>query len=190
MEWSVRMNTERVLYTEDEMRRALSRMAHEIIERNAGADTVVLVGLKTRGTPLAHRLAERISELEHASVSVVELDITGFRDDRPRSASVPVPALSASIAGKAVVLVDDVLFTGRSVRAAIEALLYVARPHKIQLAVLVDRGHRELPIRADYVGKNVPTAHNESIAVRLSEVDGYDAVVLRREPEAATGQEA
>jgi pyrimidine operon attenuation protein/uracil phosphoribosyltransferase len=177
---------QKLLYNEEEMRRAISRMAHEMLESNGGAGDLVLVGLRTRGAPLAQRLARRIGELESVEVPVAELDITSHRDDLPRRASpVPHEPLPVEIEGRVVVVVDDVLFTGRTVRAALEALLDSGRPRKAQLAVLVDRGHRELPIRADFVGKNVPTALNESIAVRLSEVDGYDAVLLRRVPERA-----
>jgi pyrimidine operon attenuation protein / uracil phosphoribosyltransferase len=175
---------EKLLYNEDEMRRAISRMAHEMLERNGGAGDLVLVGLRTRGAPLARRLAKRIEELEAVAVPVAELDITSHRDDLPRRSSLDTrESLPVEVERRVVVLVDDVLFTGRTARAALEALLDTGRPRKAQLAVLVDRGHRELPIRADYVGKNVPTALNESIAVRLTETDGYDAVLLRREPE-------
>ena len=177
---------QKLLYNEDEMRRAISRMAHEMLERNGGAGNLVLVGLRTRGAPLARRLAKRIEELESVAVPVAELDITSHRDDLPRSASpTPHEPLPVEVEGRVVVLVDDVLFTGRTARAALEALLDSGRPRRAQLAVLVDRGHRELPIRADYVGKNVPTALNESIAVRLTETDGYDGVLLHREPEQA-----
>jgi pyrimidine operon attenuation protein / uracil phosphoribosyltransferase len=179
---------QKLLYNEDEMRRAISRMAHEMLERNGGAGDLVLVGLRTRGLPLARRLAKRIGELEAVEVPVAELDITSHRDDLPGRAirlSGPREPLPVEVEERVVVLVDDVLFTGRTARAALEALLDSGRPRKAQLAVLVDRGHRELPIRADYVGKNVPTALNESIAVRLAEIDGYDSVLLRREPERA-----
>lgn len=177
---------DKVIYNEEEMRRAISRIAHEIVERNAGADDLVLVGLRTRGLPLAERLAAKIADLESVTVPVATLDTTAYRDDRPERSqrlSRPREPLSCEVEGRVVVLVDDVLFTGRTARAALEALLDYGRPRKVQLAVLVDRGHRELPIRADYVGKNVPTAMNESISVRLRETDGLDAVLLRHQPE-------
>jgi pyrimidine operon attenuation protein/uracil phosphoribosyltransferase len=165
------------------MRRAISRIAHEILERNAGAGDLVLVGLHTRGIPLARRLAERINALEGIAVPVHELDITNYRDDRPAQQPVERAPLNLPVAGQTVVLVDDVLFTGRTTRAAIDALVEAGRPRRVQLAVMVDRGHRELPIRADYVGKNVPTALSESIHVRLREIDGLDAVALVPAPE-------
>jgi pyrimidine operon attenuation protein/uracil phosphoribosyltransferase len=146
----------------------------------------VLVGLRTRGAPLAERLAARVGELEAVAVPCAALDATPYRDDRPRGRRrrpAPAAPLPVEVAGRVVVLVDDVLFTGRTVRAALDALVDHGRPRKVQLAVLVDRGHRELPIRADYVGKNVPTALSERIAVRLMETDGIDAVVLRRQDE-------
>ncbi|MBI4200704.1 MAG: bifunctional pyr operon transcriptional regulator/uracil phosphoribosyltransferase PyrR [Chloroflexi bacterium] len=163
-----------------DMRRAITRIAHEIVERNRGVDGLVLAGIRTRGAPLAQRLAERIAEFEGHQVPVGAIDIGLYRDDvasraRPllRSSNLP-----ADIHGCNVVLVDDVLFTGRTVRAALDALTDFGRPRLVQLAVLVDRGHRELPIRADYVGKNVPSAMSEQIKVRLKEVDGRDEVVL------------
>lgn len=175
------------IVTADEMRRALSRMAHEIIERNGGAAGLVLVGLQTRGVPLAARLATKIGQLESVSVPLAALDITPYRDDRsPRertAAPPPAPPLPFAISDRVVVLVDDVLFTGRTARCALDALLDRDRPRKVQLAVLIDRGHRELPIRADYVGKNIPTALSESVQVRLVETDGMDAALLLRNPE-------
>lgn len=181
-------NSGKVIFNEEEMRRAISRIAHEILERNAGARDLVLVGLHTRGLPLARRLAERIKALEGISVPVHALDITRYRDDQPveqKSARVP---LDLPVAGQTVVLVDDVLFTGRTTRAAIDALVEAGRPRRVQLAVMVDRGHRELPIRADYVGKNVPTALSESIHVRLRETDGLDGVILVSSPERREGE--
>jgi pyrimidine operon attenuation protein/uracil phosphoribosyltransferase len=184
---------EKILNTEDEMRRAITRMAHEILERNAGAGDLVLVGLRSRGGPIARRLAAKIGELERVAVPVAELDITPYRDDlkeRGRRGEEPREPLPVEVEGRVVVLVDDVLYTGRTARAALDALLDHGRPRKVQLAVLVDRGHRELPIRADFVGKNVPTAQSESIGVRLKETDGFDAVLLRREPERADGADS
>jgi pyrimidine operon attenuation protein / uracil phosphoribosyltransferase len=178
---------DKTILTADEMRRAISRIAHEIVERNGGAGDLALVGLRTRGVPLAERLAAKIGELEQIAVATAALDTRPYRDDLPRGAARPpapsVAPLPMDVTGRVVVLVDDVLFTGRTARCALDALLDQGRPRKIQLAVLVDRGHRELPIRADYVGKNVPTALDESIRVRLRETDGGDAVVLRRAPE-------
>ncbi|HEY7348849.1 MAG TPA: bifunctional pyr operon transcriptional regulator/uracil phosphoribosyltransferase PyrR [Ktedonobacterales bacterium] len=175
----------KILLNEEEIRRAISRMAHEIVERNAGATELVLVGIRSRGVPLARRLAVRISALEHTAVPVGQLDATLYRDDlRSRGAQLKVrpTELPTDITDRIVVLVDDVLYTGRTARAALDALLDHGRPRKIQLAVLIDRGHRELPIRADYVGKNVPTAREESILVRLSEDDGFDTVLLSHKP--------
>jgi len=172
---------EHVILSPDEIRRALSRIAHEIVEHNPTLTDVVLVGMRTRGVPLAVRLAQRIAEFEGQSVPVGALDIGLYRDDisyldlKPQLKPTEIPT---DIAGKVVVLVDDVLFTGRSIRAALDALIDFGRPRHIELAVLVDRGHRELPIRADYVGKNIPTARHEEIQVRLEETDGRDEVVV------------
>ncbi len=175
------------LFTSDDVTRTVSRLAHQIIERTAAdsadAEPVVLLGIPTRGVPLAARLAERIREFSGADVHSGALDVTLYRDDlaggphRPMS---PTRVPAAGIDGATVVLVDDVLFSGRTVRAAFDALRDLGRPARVQLAVLVDRGHRELPIRADYVGKNVPTSRDEGVSVRLAEVDGDDAVVLQR----------
>jgi len=174
--------SQRVLMSPDEIRRALSRMAHEIVEKNGGVDGVVLVGIRTRGVPLARRIGRLIAEFESGPVPSGELDVTLYRDDiatRVKTPSGPTD-LPVDITGQTVVLVDDVLYTGRSVRAAMDALRDFGRPRAIQLAVLIDRGHRELPIRADYVGKNVPTARTEQVEVKLAEVDGRDEVILGR----------
>jgi pyrimidine operon attenuation protein/uracil phosphoribosyltransferase len=165
----------------EEIRRALSRVAHEILERTHGGDQVVLLGIPTRGVPLARRLAARISSFEGAAVPVGSLDVTLHRDDlrlRPARALRRTEVPPDGIDGKTVVLVDDVLFSGRTIRAALDALNDLGRPRAVQLAVLVDRGHRELPIRADYVGKNLPTAHREVVRVLLEETDGEDSVLL------------
>ena len=164
---------------EGEIRRATTRIAHEILERNKGADDLVLVGIAARGDDLALRLAGQILEIEGTKVPVGGLDITFYRDDiglRAEAPEVHETRIDFDISGRVVVLVDDVLFTGRTIRAALDALVDFGRPRAIQLAVLVDRGHRELPIRADYVGKNVPTRADESVRVLLAEVDGTDAV--------------
>jgi len=172
---------EHVILSSEDIRRGLSRIAHEIVENNPSLDDLVLVGMRTRGVPLAMRLAQRIAEFEGREVPVGALDIGLYRDDisylelRPALKPTEIPT---DIEGKRVVLVDDVLFTGRSIRAALDALIDFGRPQHIELAVLVDRGHRELPIRADYVGKNVPTSRHEEIQVRLVEVDGCDEVVV------------
>jgi len=171
--------------------RALARVAHEIIERNKGASRVVLVGILTRGVHLAKRLAEHIAEIEGVSVPTGSLDIGLYRDDIGMREPAPlVPVRVPDIDGKIVVLVDDVLYTGRSIRAALDALIDLGRPNAVQLAVLVDRGHRELPIRADYVGKNIPTAHNEEVQVRVAEVEGKDSVVLGEVTGADAAREA
>ncbi len=169
------------LMDSDGMRRALMRISHEVIERNSGVDNVILVGIRRRGVPLARRMAENILRVEGTEVPVGELDITLYRDDLselPEAPRVNDAGLGLDVTGKRVVLVDDVIYTGRTVRAAIEAVFACGRPEQIQLAVLVDRGHRELPIRADYVGKNVPTSHSELISVRVEEIDGSAEVLL------------
>ncbi len=167
----------------DGIRRALTRIGHEILERNQGSTDVILVGLRRRGVPLANRLATALKQIEGVDVPLGELDITMYRDDlelrgtRPEMHPTSMPH---DVTDRRVVLVDDVLYTGRTVRAALDAILDYGRPRVIQLAVLVDRGHRELPIRPDYIGKNVPTAQHEEVAVRLEEIDGKDEVVLIR----------
>jgi pyrimidine operon attenuation protein/uracil phosphoribosyltransferase len=177
------MLSEKTIMTETEMRRALARIAHEIVERNGGVAGIVLVGLQTRGVPLARRLAAKLAELENIRVPLGELDVTFYRDDlavRNRQPVVKRTDIPVDINNQRIVLVDDVLYTGRTVRAALDEVMDFGRPLNVQLAVLVDRGHRELPIRADYVGKNLPTAHDEKVRVRLAEVDGRDEVVIIR----------
>src|SRR5690348_1440649 len=172
-----------------EIRRALTRIAHEILERTDGAADVVLLGIPTRGVPLARRLADRIEQVEGQPVPYGSLDVTMYRDDlrlRPARALGRTDVPAAGIDGAVVVLVDDVLYSGRTVRAALDALHDLGRPRAVQLAVLIDRGHRELPVRADYVGKNLPTSKQEVVRVLLTEVDGEDEVVLGRAAPAAT----
>jgi pyrimidine operon attenuation protein / uracil phosphoribosyltransferase len=169
----------------DGLRRIVTRIAHEIVERNKGVEDLVLVGIRRRGVPLASRMAEKITEFEGKAPILGSLDITLYRDDLSTVSHQPVVGTSeipVDIANKVIVLVDDVLYTGRTVRAAMDALIDFGRPRSIQLAVVIDRGHRELPIRADYVGKNVPTSSREVIGVKLAEIDGVDAVVIK-EPE-------
>jgi pyrimidine operon attenuation protein/uracil phosphoribosyltransferase len=177
--------TGRRIMTEDEIRRAVIRISHEIVEKQAGTDGLVLVGIQRRGVPLAQRLAAAIEEHEGARIPVGALDITFYRDDLSMLAQQPVVKgtdLPFDVTGTTTVLVDDVLFTGRTIRAAMDALIEFGRPQAIRLAVLVDRGHRELPIRADHVGKNVPTSREELVRVRIEEVDGEDAVDIERGP--------
>jgi pyrimidine operon attenuation protein/uracil phosphoribosyltransferase len=171
-----------------EISRALTRIAHEIIERTQGAEQVVLLGIPTRGVPLARRLASQIEQVEERPIPHGSLDITMYRDDlrlRPARTLGRTQVPPEGIDGKLVVLVDDVLYSGRTVRAALDALNDLGRPRAVQLAVLVDRGHRELPIRADYVGKNLPTSQSELVRVLLAEVDGEDAVLLGVAPRKA-----
>ncbi len=176
-----------------EIRRALTRIAHEILERTDGAKEIILLGIPTRGVPLAHRLADRLAQVEERTVPVGSLDITMYRDDlrlRPARTLGHTEVPAAGVDGKIVVLVDDVLYSGRTVRAALDALGDLGRPRAVQLAVLVDRGHRELPIRPDYVGKNLPTSQREVVRVLLTEVDGQDAVTLEDSQAASAGRQA
>ena len=169
------------LMDEKAIGRAITRISHEIIERNKGIEDVVLVGIKTRGVPIADRIGKKIQQIEGASVNTGEVDITLYRDYFKKIDVDPVingSNVQFSIDDKIVILVDDVLYTGRTVRSALDAIIDIGRPKAIQLAVLVDRGHRELPIRADYVGKNVPTSKGEIISVKLSEIDGEDSVTI------------
>jgi pyrimidine operon attenuation protein/uracil phosphoribosyltransferase len=166
---------------EASIKRALTRISHEILERNQGVQNLAIIGIRRRGGPLAERLAENIKEIEGVEVPVGILDITLYRDDLTTLGSQPMvrrTEVPFDITNKVIVLTDDVLYTGRTVRAALDALIDLGRPRCIQLAVLVDRGHRELPIKADYVGKNVPTSKRETITVRLREIDGKDEVVI------------
>ena len=171
-----------VIMDSDAMRRALVRIAHEIIEKNKGVEDIVLVGIRTRGVPIAERLAREIENIEGNKPPVGILDITLYRDDLSTLSYQPIvrpTQLPVGITDKVVVLVDDVLYTGRTIRAAMDAVIDMGRPHMIQLAVLIDRGHRELPIRADYVGKNVPTSSKEIVSVQLDSIDHAEKVVIR-----------
>jgi len=166
---------------EHAIKRSITRISYEIIEKNKGIENLVLVGIKTRGVPLAHRIAKRLFEIEGHEVPVGKLDITLYRDDLTEKDKGPVinsSEIPGDIKNKIVVLVDDVIYTGRTTRAALDAVTDIGRPQVIQLAVLIDRGHRELPIRADYVGKNVPTSKKEIVKVELTEVDGKDQVSI------------
>ena len=175
---------EKILLTAREIERALARIAHEIVEKNKGAEDVVLVGMRTRGLPLARRIAAIIADFEGIPIPVGALDISLHRDDIPPSELKPAnPGLTdipISITNRRVILVDDVLYTGRSIRAAMDALMELGRPRTIQLAVLIDRGHRELPIRADYVGKNIPTSTSETVVVQFEEEGLEDRVMLEK----------
>lgn len=174
------MGVRTVLHQAD-ISRALTRIAHEILESNRGADDLVLLGIPTRGVTLGHRLAALISEIAQVSVPVGSLDVTLFRDDlakHPTRSPQPTEIPAGGIDGKTVVLVDDVLFSGRSIRAALDALQSIGRPAVVRLAILIDRGHRELPIRPDFVGKNIPSARTERVNVRLFENDGAEEVTI------------
>ena len=171
----------KVILTPEDIRRTLARIAHEIIERNKVIEHLILVGMRTRGVPLAKRLAANIKSFEGIEIPVGALDISLYRDDLSSLDLQPIVQrtdIPVNIDGKSIVLVDDVLYTGRSTRAAMDALIDLGRPRSIQLAVLVDRGHREMPIRADYVGKNIPSARHQDIQVRLVETDGIDKVAI------------
>ncbi len=177
------MSEPRQILTADDIRRALVRIAHEIDERNGGLQDLILVGIRKRGVPLAMRIAAAIADFEGVRLPVGQLDITLYRDDLRMRGPTPLvrkTEIEHDLTGKVVVLVDDVLYTGRTVRAALDAIADLGRPQRIQLAVLVDRGHRELPIRADFVGKNVPTASSERVEVHLRESDGLDEVLIIR----------
>ncbi len=173
--------TERVVLDDRDVGRALTRIAHEILERNRGSQDLVLLGIPRRGVPLARRIAQRIAEVEGADVPAGSLDVTMYRDDlrlRPARTLEPTELPPTGIENKVVVLVDDVLFSGRTVRSALDALHDLGRPSAVRLAVLVDRGHRELPVRADFVGKNLPTSLGEQVRVSVAETDGHDAVAI------------
>lgn len=176
-----RLVKKNIIMDAEAMRRAIVRIAHEIIEKNKGVENVILVGIRTRGVPLAQRIAKEIENIEKVKVPVGFLDITLYRDDLSTLAYNPIvhgTEIEFDISGKVIVLVDDVLYTGRTIRAALDALIDMGRPKVIELAVLIDRGHKELPIRADFVGKNVPTAQKEIIDVTLKENDDIDEVVI------------
>lgn len=170
-----------VILDEKAMKRTLTRISHEIIEKNKGIENIILMGIKRRGVPIANRIASIIESIEGKKVTVASVDITLFRDDLmsiDKQTSIKINNIEIDVKDKTVILVDDVLYTGRTVRAAIEAIINSGRPGMIQLAVLIDRGHRELPIRADYVGKNVPTAKTEMVSVKVLELDGNDSVSI------------
>lgn len=175
----------RRLLDADDIARMIRRLAHEVVEGNGGAEGLVVLGVRTRGVPLARRLAAAIVAIEQTEVPAGELDVTLYRDDLARRGPLPIGAtdVPVDVEGRTVVLVDDVLYTGRTVRAALDAISALGRPSRIRLVALVDRGHRELPIRADHVGKNIPTSASERVVVRFSEVDGVDEVVLMEESE-------
>ncbi len=176
------MNYKAEIMNEEDMNRTLKRLAHQIIEKNGGVDELCLIGIKTRGVPLAKRIAKNIEMFENKKIYVGQLDITLYRDDLSKINIDPIinkTDVPFSIEDKIVVLVDDVIFTGRTARAALDALVELGRPSKIQLCELIDRGHTELPIKANFVGKNIPTARNEVVSVKVKEIDGEDIVVIK-----------
>ncbi|ACQ52367.1 bifunctional pyr operon transcriptional regulator/uracil phosphoribosyltransferase PyrR [Clostridium botulinum] len=179
------MNLKAIIMDEVKIKRSITRISHEIIEKNKGGQDIVLVGIKRRGVPIAKRIAENIKNFEGIDIPVGTLDISLYRDDLSELSQDPIVKnnkLDVDIKDKKIILVDDVIYTGRTVRAAIQAIFDNGRPGKIQLAVLVDRGHRELPIRPDYVGKNIPTSLSEAILVELNEIDGNDSVKILVHP--------
>ena len=178
---------QKIIMTQADIKRTLARIAHEIVERNRSTEKLVLVGMRTRGVPLAQRLSANIAQFEKVVVPVGALDFSLYRDDLSSRGLQPIVKstdIPVSIDGKTIVLVDDVLYTGRSTRAAMDALIDLGRPRQIQLAVLIDRGHRELPIRADYIGKNMPSSSDEDVQVKLEENDGRDEVAIITRPKA------
>ncbi|MBO1204686.1 MULTISPECIES: bifunctional pyr operon transcriptional regulator/uracil phosphoribosyltransferase PyrR [Staphylococcus] len=173
--------SERVIMDESAIQRTITRIAHEILEYNKGTDHLILLGIKTRGAFLAHRIQQKIEQIEEITVPTGTIDVTQFRDDLEQTteqANEKTYEIDVSLTNQVVIIVDDVLYTGRTVRASLDAILQYARPKKIGLATLIDRGHRELPIRADFVGKNIPTAREEAVSVFLSEIDSRNAVVI------------
>ncbi|ATH60437.1 bifunctional pyr operon transcriptional regulator/uracil phosphoribosyltransferase [Staphylococcus nepalensis] len=173
--------SERVIMDESAIQRTITRIAHEILEYNKGTDHLILLGIKTRGAFLAHRIQQKIEQIEEITVPTGTIDVTQFRDDLEQTteqANEKTYKIDVSLTNQVVIIVDDVLYTGRTVRASLDAILQYARPKKIGLATLIDRGHRELPIRADFVGKNIPTAREEAVSVFLSEIDSRNAVVI------------
>jgi len=170
---------EKIIFDFEAINRSLRRITHEILEKNRNLDDVVLVGIKTRGVFIAERLSKLINSFEGVDIPFVALDVRGYRDDVKRDTSGPADRTDMALNEKVVILVDDVLYTGRTIRAAMEAVIEYGRPRSIQLATLIDRGHRELPIRADYTGKNIPTSKSETVSVFLSEVDGEDVVIIK-----------
>src|SRR6056297_657231 len=173
------MKTKAIILDEKAIGRALKRISHEIIEKNKGVEDVVLIGIKTRGIPLAYRIQKNIELIENIKVPIYELDITNYRDDINKEENINIRSFDFDVRNKIVIIIDDVLYTGRTVRAALDAIVDRGRPKKVELGVLVDRGHRELPIRADFVGKNVPTSKSERVSVMLEELDDMDMVIIR-----------
>jgi pyrimidine operon attenuation protein / uracil phosphoribosyltransferase len=174
------MKTKALIMDEKSIKRALTRISHEIVEKNKGIENLIIIGIQSRGVPLAQRIVEKIRDIEGENVPCFSLDITLYRDDLTNTESLEVKSdINIEVQDKVIILVDDVLFTGRTVRAALDAIIDLGRPKKIELAVLIDRGHRELPIRADFVGKNVPTSKNERVTVAIEEIDGLNQVTIQ-----------